>query len=110
MPSNLGWIPVKLGVRMTAPKGCKMLQVHKTCVHGAFCYYLVQTFTVNGRPRQRVLFNLGEHRTIEEALEYWRAKGNEAKSEVGRKYAAELVRKLSHYLPGVPGDNPPRYS
>lgn len=45
----------------------------KTTKSGAVKHYLVETFREDGKVRQKVLFYLGEHATVEEALAHWDA-------------------------------------
>ena len=84
-----------------------MLHIHKTYVQGVPCHYLVQSYNLNGKPRQRVLFRLGEYSTIEEALEYWRAEEVSATSQASKEHASDVVRKLSHYAASDPDEGPP---
>lgn len=83
-----------------------MLRIRKVHIHGGYRHYLIQSYCEDGKPRERVLFSLGEHKTIEEALQHWRALEKDASGSVSREYANSIVRKLKGYL--VHKDDEPR--
>lgn len=83
-----------------------MLRIRKLYIHGGYSNYLVQSYRQDGKSRERVLFFLGEHKTIEEALQHWRALVGDASGPVSREYASSIVRKLSGYLAHKDEDEP----
>lgn len=72
--------------------------VRKKRVNDTDYFYLVESYRVDGKPRQRVVCYLGEHSTVSAAHKYWQEQAKDEQNAAARKHAREMVRKLEQYL------------
>lgn len=77
-----------------------MAYVRKKTVKGWNYYQVVESRRIDGKPRQRVLLHLGQHPTVDHALQGWpkeiktlRALAREERRKVAQEQASAAYRR-----------------
>lgn len=83
---------------LSKSSACPIPFIRTRTIRGIAYNYLVESYREDGKPHQRILAYLGEHKTVAAAHSRWSEQAKTAPDAVSRKHAREMMKRLEQYL------------